>query len=128
MPIQIVVDDERARRISIITGVVGDAELIAAYTALMEDADYDPTLDDLVDTTGVVRVEVTPEGVRRIAQVIARMDSMNPGTRIALVAPGGAAFVMARIYTFYREAQEAPAEHRVFRDLPDAEAWLDEPR
>ena len=128
MPIRIDVDEDLARRESLLTGVIGDTELIAAYQALIDSPDFDPSLDDLVDASGVVRVEVTPHGVREVARIIAAMDAVNPGTRIALIAPGGAAFVMARLYTFYREAQRAPAEHRVFRDRASAEAWLDEQR
>lgn len=124
MPIHITVDSVAQRRISVLTGVIADRDLIEAYTALLASPEYDPTLDDLVDACGVVRVEVTPDGVRDVARVVASMDALNPGTRIALVAPGGAAYVMARLFTYYREAQGAPAEHRVFRDVDDAHAWL----
>ena len=128
MPIRITVDPDAQRRISVLTGVIADRDLIDAYTALLASPDYDPTLDDLVDACSVVRVEVTPDGVRDVARVVATMDALNPGTRIALVAPGGAAYVMARLFTYYREAQGAPAEHRVFRDVGDAHAWLSEAR
>lgn len=128
MPIHITVDSATQRRISMLTGVVADQDLIDAYTSLLASPDYDPTLDDLVDACGVVRVEVTPDGIRDVARVVAGMDALNPGTRIALVAPGGASYVMARLFTYYREAQGAPAQHRVFRDVNDAHAWLAEPR
>ena len=128
MPIHITVDSVAQRRISVLTGVVADRDLIDAYTALLASPEYDPTLDDLVDTCGVVRVEVTPDGVRDVARLVAGMDALNPGTRIALVAPGGAAYVMARLFTYYREAQGAPAEHRVFRSVDDATTWLAEAR
>ena len=128
MPIQISVDSAAQRRISVLTGVIADRDLLEAYTELLASHDYDPTLDDLVDTCGVLRVEVTPDGVRDVARLVASMDALNPGTRIALVAPGGAAYVMARLFTYYREAQGAPAEHRVFRGVDEAHAWLGEAR
>lgn len=124
MPVAIVVDAPARLRTSTMTGVVTDRELIDAYVALVEAPDYDPTLDDLVDASAVARVEVTPDGVREVARVIATMDARNPGTRIAIVAPGGSAFVMARLFTFYREAQGAPARHRVFRDAAEAGSWV----
>lgn len=128
MPISITIDVVAQRRISVLAGVVGDEELLDAFRALLASPDYDPTLDDLVDACGVVRVEVTPDGVRELARLVATMDSVNPGTRVAIVAPRGAAYVMARLFGFYREAQGAPAEHGVFRDRAEAHAWLDESR
>jgi len=124
MPVRITVDLDARLRTSAMTGVVTDAELVAAYRGLIEAPDYDATLDDLVDTSGIVRLEVTPDGIRDVARVVASMDARNPGTRVAIVAPGGAAYVMARLYGFYREAQRAPAEHRVFRAAVEATAWL----
>lgn len=128
MPISITIDGAAQRRISVLAGVIDDEELVEAFGALLASPDYDPTLDDLVDACGVVRVAVTPDGVREVARLVATMDAVNPGTRVAIVAPGGAAYVMARLFGFYREAQGAPAEHGVFRDLDEAHAWLDEPR
>ncbi len=124
MPIRIELEPGARVRLSRMTGVITDGELLDAYTALIEDPAYDPSLDDLVDTSTVIRVEVTPEGVREVSRVIARMDARNPGTRVAIVSVGGAAFVMARLYTFYREVQGAPATHRVFREMREARAWL----
>lgn len=124
MPVHIDADPGRGLRISVMAGLVTDAELIAAYTALVESPEYDPALDDLVDARAIVRVEVTPDGVREVARIVAAMDARNPGTRVAIVAPGGAAYVLARLYGFYREAQRAPAEHRVFRDYDEAVRWL----
>ena len=124
MPVTITPDASQRLRTSVMAGTVTDGELIAAYRALLESPDYDATLDDLVDAREIVRVEVTPDGVREVAGIVAAMDAKNPGTRVAIVAPGGAAYVMARLYGFYREAQNAPAEHRVFRDMTEAHTWL----
>ena len=128
MPVQITVNAERRLRTSLMSGTVTDVELVGAYAAVIAAEDYDPTLDDIVDTRTVVRIEVTPDGVREVARLVATMDARNPGTRVAIVAPGGAAYVMARLYGFYREAQHAPAEHRVFRDLDEAQGWMESPR
>lgn len=128
MPIHITVDAAAGRRVSVLSGVVTDAELLAAYRELLAASDYDPALDDLVDACGVVRVEVTPDGVREVARVVAAMDARNPGTRVAIVAPGGSAYVMARLYGFYREAQGAPSKHGVFRNVDEARGWLHEAR
>lgn len=127
MTVDIRVDANSRLRISTLSGTVTDAELLEVYQALLDDPAYDPTLHDLVDTCGVVRVAATPDGIRRVAQLVARMDERYGPTRLALVAPGGPAYVMAQLYTFYRDAQNSPVEHRVFRSLKEARAWLGVP-
>lgn len=124
MAVDIRVDDSRGLRISTLSGTVTDTELLDAYEQLIADPAFDPTLPDLVDACGVVRVAATPDGIRQVAQLIARMDERFGATKVALVAPGGPAHVFAKLYTFYRDAQGTPLEHKVFRSLREAREWL----
>lgn len=127
MTVDIRVDAERGIRVSTLSGTVTDAELLEAYEALLADPEFDPAIDDIVDACAVVRVAATPDGIRKVAQLIARMDDRYGPNRVALVAPGGPAHVMAKLYTFYRDAQGSPLQHRVFRSRREAEEWLAEP-
>jgi hypothetical protein len=126
MTVEIRVDVDQRLRVSILSGTITDAELLEAYEAMLADPAFDPTLHDLVDACSVVRVAATPDGIRKVAQAIARMDDRYGPNRVALVAPGGPAHVMAKLYTFYRDAQGSPLHHRVFRSLREAREWLEE--
>jgi hypothetical protein len=124
MPVEIREDPQRRLRVTTLSGTVTDEELLAAYERLLEGDGYDPAFNDLVDSCAVVRMGATPDGIRRLAQTVARRDESHQGTRMAIVAPGGPAHVMAKLFTFYRDAQGSPVEHRVFRSLPEAREWL----
>jgi hypothetical protein len=124
MPIRIRVDPAARVRHSVLEGTVGDDELVDAYAGVLSHPDFDPTLNDLVDARGVRRVDVTPVGVRRLADLVQQIDRLSLPTKVAVVAPDDVAYDMARMYEALRASQSAPAEHRVFRDMADARRWL----
>jgi hypothetical protein len=124
MPIRIRVDPAARVRHSVLEGTVGDDELVDAYAGVLDDPDFDPTLNDLVDARAVRRVDVTPSGVRRLAALIQQVDRLSLPTKVAVVAADNVAYDMARMYEAVRAGQNAPAEHRVFRDMSDARRWL----
>jgi hypothetical protein len=124
MPIRIRVDPAARVRHSVLEGAVGDDELVDAYAAVLSDPDFDPTLNDLVDARGLRRVDVTPAGVRRLADLVQQIDRLSLPTKVAVVAPDDVAYATARMYEGLRASQNAPAEHRVFRDMAEARSWL----
>ena len=124
MPVSIRVDADTRVRHSVMSGVVTDEELVSAYTEMLAAPDFDPTLNDLVDTREVRRVEVSPSGIRRVADAVSQIDRLAIPTRIAIVATHPAVVALARLYALYREQQRAPAEHRVFPSVDAAGAWL----
>jgi hypothetical protein len=124
MPIRIRVDAAARVRHSVLEGTVGDDELVDAYAVVLNDPDFDPTLNDLVDARAVRRVDVTPAGVRRLADLVQQIDRHSLPTKVAVVAADDVAYDMARMYEAFRTAQNAPAEHRVFRDMAEARQWL----
>ena len=111
-------------RHSVLEGTIGDGELLDAYAAVLGDPDFDPTLNDLVDARGVRRVDVTPAGVRRLADLVRQIDRLSLPTKVAVVADADLAYDMARMDEAVRAGQNAPAEHRVFRHMTDARQWL----
>jgi hypothetical protein len=124
MPIRIRVDAASRVRYSVFEGTVGDDELVDAYADVLGDPNFDPTLNDLVDARGVRRLEVTPAGLRRLADLVQQVDRLLLPTKVAVVAPDDIAYDAGRMYEAIRAGQSAPAEHRVFRDMAEARAWL----
>lgn len=124
MAIRIKVDPAARVRHAILEGTVGDDELVDTYAAVLADPDFDPTLNDLVDARGVRKIDVTPAGVRRLADLVQQVDRLLLPTKIAVVAADDVAYETARMYELMRAGQGAPAEHRVFRDMTEAQRWL----
>jgi hypothetical protein len=124
MPIRIRVDPAARVRHSVLEGIIGDDDLVNAYAAVLGHPDFDPTLNDLVDARTVRRVDVTPVGVRRLADLVQQIDRLALPTKVAVVAADDVAYDTARMYEALRAGQRAPAEHRVFRDMAEARQWL----
>jgi len=124
MPIRIRVDSAGRVRHAVLEGTIGDDELVDAYAGVLADPDFDPTLNDLVDARGVRRVDVTPVGLRRLADLVQQIDRLALPTKIAIVAADDVAYDAARMYEALRVGQHAPAQHRVFREMSDARQWL----
>ena len=124
MPIRIRVDPAARIRHAVLEGAVDDDALVDAYAAVLNDPDFDPTLNDLVDASGVRRVDVTPAGVRRLADLVKQIDRLLLPTKVAVVADDDAAYEAARMYEAMRIEQKAPAQHRIFRNLAEARKWL----
>jgi hypothetical protein len=124
MPIRIRIDPAARLRHAVIEGTIDDDQLIDAFSAVLADPNFDPTLNDLVDARGVRRLDVTPAGVRRLAELVQQVDRLSLPTKIAVVTADDDAYNTARMYEAMRVGQHAPAEHRVFRDIVDARLWL----
>jgi hypothetical protein len=103
-------------------GRVGDAELIDAADRLIADTDRLPGLHELVDAREMEVSDLSSAALRRVADRFAAGPRPDEGVRIALVAASDAAYGLARMYQVFRDA--SAAEFRVFRELPEARAWL----
>jgi hypothetical protein len=128
MPIAIAVDPWRRLRYSVATGVITDDDVAEAYARAMADPDADPSMNVLADLSGVERVDVSADCVRRLAarQVEdERGHTLRP--RVAIVAPSDCAFGIARMYTAYRQSLDASSRLLVCRSREEAERWLELP-
>lgn len=117
------IDQDARVRIARFTATVGDQELLDAYGLLLKQPDYDATLNDLVDLTGVERLEITAEAMRHLIGMFAPVDALAQPTRLAIVAASDYTFGMSRMYELLR-GDDVPEEVRVFRSADDASAWL----
>ena len=121
-PIRFELDTARRLRTAIFSGVITEQALISAYIALISDPAFEPTINDLVDLSGVTKLEVTSSGVRRVAQMFDPLNELQTQNRLAIVAPRDDLFGMARMYEILRS--DAPEETRVCRTIEDAKAFL----
>ena len=125
MPITFDQDRAAGVRFTTITGTVTDAELLDAYARVLASSEFDPTLDVLVDLSGVDRAEVSAEGLGVIAGFVATAASeLRERPRVALVVRPPFLHGMVADYVAAAERHQARIEYRVFADVEAARAWL----
>ena len=112
-------------RVTTISGAVTDAELLDGYARVLASPEFDPTLDVIVDLSGVTEAHVSAEGLGVIAGFVAAAAAeLRAPPRVALVAPPSPLRRLAEHYVAAAEAQRARVEYRVFGDVAGARAWL----
>jgi hypothetical protein len=119
-------DPETGIRTAKYHGVVTDQILVDAYRGLITSPEFVPLAHDLADLDGIERIELTPNGLRELGEML----SVPPGSvrppavpGLAIVASSPASFGLARMYELMTETA-LPKETRVFRELGEAHAWL----
>jgi hypothetical protein len=132
MPITIRVNAAERVRYSVLSGDIGDKELVTAFRRAFEASDFDPTLNGLVDLREVRKLDVTSNGIWQLAQILRPADQTAHGRRVALVASSDFQFGMARMVSTLLSAGGLTTEYQAFRDVTAARAWLglaaDEPQ
>jgi hypothetical protein len=124
MPITIRVSAAEGVRYSVLSGDIGDRELVAAFRRSFEASDFDPSLNGLVDLRAVGKLDVTSNGIWELAQVLRPADKGATGRRVALVASSDFQFGMARMVATLLSAGGLTTEYHAFRDMAEARAWL----
>jgi hypothetical protein len=115
----------KEQRLVVIIGsaILGADEIVANRQALLNDPDFDPSFDALVDFTGVPDPSLDFDSIRNLS----RQPLFSPASRIAVVlALSGKAtlFAIAQKYEVYREVSAMGDRLRVFRTLEQAREWL----
>ncbi len=118
------IDGDARRRIATFVGVIGDHELFDAYSSLVNDPTYDPSLDDLIDLRTVTHMGVTGAGLHRLIAMYDQRESDGHCTRAAIVAPTDVLYGVARMFQMLR-GEDTPDVIEVFRSIDDALRWLD---
>ena len=119
MPISFTFDADLKCAISTYSGVVDDAEILAHARRLVSDAAIPDGVTSLLDFRAVTEFRVTTDCIH---EVVATIQEHPRFTKGAFVADDDLVFGMSRMYQMLREG--SPVEHRVFRDLDEALAWL----
>jgi hypothetical protein len=76
----------------------------------------------LVDFSQATDLKVTPEDIRRIVEVNRKLAVSTPNELVAVVAPDGLPYAMARLW--HTLSDDLGWISNVFHTRPDAVAWL----
>jgi hypothetical protein len=109
----------------VFAGTLTDNDLNAAYDTVARCL-LDPSMDLLVDTSGVERITATPDALRTLASR-RKQDAVRAGAtlpRVAVVAPDARVFGVARMYEAIRESASGAANYFVCRTVAEARQWL----
>ncbi len=122
MPISYRIDESRNLVLTAATGVLTDAEVLEHKERLLRDPEFRHGMAELTDVRAVARLEVTPEGIRRMVGFDSREGAGTENHRLAIVASHDFIFGMARMYQ--TQAELYRPEVGVFRTLDEALGWL----
>ncbi|MDB4952386.1 MAG: hypothetical protein JWM27_5035 [Gemmatimonadetes bacterium] len=112
------IDPERGLVESAVSGEVTDEVMLQRQAVLRAHPLFRPHFRQLLDLSGVTRVQVTADCIRRLALG----TPFGAGSRRAIVASRPAAVGMARMFQVL--AEERQNDVRVFPDVRSAREWL----
>jgi hypothetical protein len=98
--------------------------LVAELRDIYGDPSFRPDQDSLWDLRGARLATVSTPEVRRIVDLVLKHWGTEGAPRSALVVSTEADFGMARMYEMLIAAELGPSVG-VFRDVEEAEAWLE---
>lgn len=105
------------------SGRVTDTEFVDVYQKLYEDEEYLPGLDELGDQSDVTSLEISIEGVKKVAILVEKyIKPSGQRFKSAIVAPQDLSFGMGRMYEMTTD--ESIEQVKVFRNIEDAKEWL----
>jgi len=85
--------------------------------------------DELIDFRALEQIDVTTEGLEKVAALAAGMDAAAGAGRFAIVVSDTLSFGLSRMYEAFREIDEKSSRQlMVFQRLGDALEWLDRGR
>ena len=99
-------------------GVIDDNTLLRAYRALANG--YDPSLNDIIDLTGVTSVLIGDDALNEVAELFAHAPRPGSAARLAVVALTEPAGDVTRLL----RGLHPGAEVYVCRSLVEAHPWL----
>lgn len=123
MPVACRVDPTNRLRIVAGEGTVTGDELLGAYSRILADPAFDPSLRELVDVRRVERADVPTSALRALADRL-RNVRWPQGRTVAVLTRRDQIFIygLARMYGALRRFEEE--EYHVFKDCEEACRWL----
>jgi len=109
---------------TIIVGRVTDDEILSYYKQPVFE-DFVLPWREVVDGRLITDMQITPDGQRRLAEVVATKASKLRGGRVAMVASTDLTYGMFRMWEVQRG--DIDYEVRVFRDIEEARDWIAQP-
>jgi len=121
MPIAYVISKERRLVITTASDRVTFAEFQAYQDRLLNDPDFKPDFNQLVDGTAVTLLDITIEEAKKVAE----RKVFSSTSRRAFVAINPDTFSITRVAQTYLTKLETPSRIELFSDIPSALNWLD---
>lgn len=108
------------------TGVVTEADLLAANAEIYGETRLRRLGYQLIDFSRAERVDVSPDGVRALARQDARAARERPDLIVVVVPVSELGFGMSRMWAGHVESSGERLTPHVARTVEEAEAWLAE--
>lgn len=118
MPATIEIDTENGIVFMTVTGTLTDAEMLAIQAAARADPRFQPHFRRLADMRGVDKVELTVDGIRKLAG----RNISGPGGKRAIVATQALVYGFSRMFEMLTDT--GADDTRVFTDIAEARKWL----
>lgn len=124
------IDSSSKLLITIWEGEAIDIDFIEAIKKYQQEiqsnSDYHH-FNEMVDLTRVTSIKLTSNGIKNMLSIASNTDKDRTRTKLALIVTSNLAFGLARMYEIYRLlSKHANKEIRVFKNEPDALAWIKE--
>jgi len=120
----LVIDRNEDLTIVIVTGVLEADRVVNEIERFYSS---EPTINVLWDLSGSRFDEITQDDVQRIATTSRKLASRRERGKTALVFSADLGFGLGRMFGTLQEVEDSPVQHRSFRSLEEAMAWLNEP-
>lgn len=121
MPIGYVIAKERRLVVTTASGRVTAREFQAYHNGLLNDPDFKPEFNQLVDGTAITLLDLTLEEARTITE----RKVFSPSSRRAFVAISADAIGITRMAQDHLAKLKTASQIRLFPDLASAMTWLD---
>lgn len=113
------IDQERRVVLTRAWGVLSTQELVEVTSRILLDPRFDPTYRSLGDLRDVT--DITVDALHTAHMAATPLFALD--TRRAIVATSDVAYGMARMFAAY--AERNGQEVRIFREMAEAEEWLE---
>lgn len=108
-------------RVQTFSGEVSAEEYVRTIRQLVDAADFDPTIDALIDLRRVTGSDITASAVRSVVGTMHSSRATAPH-KLAFVVSSALTMGYARAYQIMSD--EGPEEIRIFEEMEEARAWL----
>lgn len=120
MPLRYFIDKERRLVTTTAWGDVGFEETKAHQDRLVNDPEFDPEFNQLIDASGITALHMSIQEAR----IVASQPIFSATSRRAVVATDPFIFGMARLMEAYHSIARLQSPVNVFYDLEKAYEWL----
>jgi len=124
MPVTYTIIKDMGLVVSCHRGITDDDEMIAAYTAMYADSDFDLAFYKLIDLREADSRGRDSQALRSLAErTRSHYTRTDTKSKVAIIAPGDLSFGLGRMYNSFTD--ENAEDVAVFRSTTEACNWLE---